>query len=457
MAYPSKIYIIYVIFMNDTNLLKFTKSQFKRFSKNFYSFFSIFSLQTLVQILFPPAMIFFWGIEKFGIWMFISAIPSTLAIFNINFSSASRSEMSINFENRNFLQVNKIFQNTFGLIIFNSLIFLIVWLLILSLDEMNFKILENSNYRDIKLIFFILAVSVHFLIINQIFYCGITYDGNVSSYNYNNLFFDTLSKICVPLSGFFTESLIYPAIIVSIVSFIKTIFLFVLYKNQNDKILNLSLSSFKLSISYKIFKLSMSYYLDNVSNLIKNNGSIIMLGLFFNPIIVGLISTMKTLFHFLPIRFLDILNNTIFYEFSKVFGAKKFNKLKKIFKMHLILSLFVLIFYLLISLMVGEFLYNFWTNNKFDFSFNLLFLIVAETFIFNIFNSIETLIKSINKFLESTIIKIIVSFLTLIITYIFLSKGYSFILYFVINLIASLTILIFISFFTTQTLKKYSE
>ena len=66
MAYPSKIYIIYVIFMNDTNLLKFTKSQFKRFSKNFYSFFSIFSLQTLVQILFPPAMIFFWGIEKFG-------------------------------------------------------------------------------------------------------------------------------------------------------------------------------------------------------------------------------------------------------------------------------------------------------------------------------------------------------------------------------------------------------
>ena len=105
------------------NILNISKYRLKSIYKNFLSFFSVFSTQTIIQILFPPAMIFAWGVEKFGIWILITTIPSVLTILNINFSSASRSEMSINFEKKNLIYINKIFQNTFCLVLFSSIFF----------------------------------------------------------------------------------------------------------------------------------------------------------------------------------------------------------------------------------------------------------------------------------------------------------------------------------------------
>ena len=103
-------------------ILNISKNRLKSINKNFVSFFSIFSTQTFIQIFFPPAMIFAWGVEKFGIWILITTIPSMLQIFNINFSSASRSEMSINLEKNNLVYIKKIFQNTFCLVLFNTVI-----------------------------------------------------------------------------------------------------------------------------------------------------------------------------------------------------------------------------------------------------------------------------------------------------------------------------------------------
>ena len=42
-------------------------------------------------------MIMFWGVENFGIWIFITAIPSTLSILNLNFSQAAKIEMTLNY------------------------------------------------------------------------------------------------------------------------------------------------------------------------------------------------------------------------------------------------------------------------------------------------------------------------------------------------------------------------
>ena len=42
-------------------------------------------------------MIMFWGVENFGIWIFITAIPSTFSILNLNFSQAAKIEMTLNY------------------------------------------------------------------------------------------------------------------------------------------------------------------------------------------------------------------------------------------------------------------------------------------------------------------------------------------------------------------------
>ncbi len=438
-------------------ILDFSKNSLKNINKNFFSFFSIFSSQTIIQILFPPAMIFVWGVKNFGIWILIISVFSMLKILNVNFSAASRSEMSINLEKKNFNYINKIFQNTFCLILLNTLFFLIIWLIIISFDQINLKTLDQIESQDVKIIFILIALSAHCSIFDQIFYCGIAYSGDASKYNYNILFFDTLLKILIPLLGLFSENLIYASLILFFISFCKTMFLYIIFKKQNKNRLNFKTNLFDKKVSIKIFRLSLSYQLDEISHIVRNSGIIILIGTFFSPTTVGLISTARTLFYFLPIRFLDIINSTLFLQFSKLFGKRDIISLKKFIKLHLILNILSLTIFCFVSVIFGKNIYEFWTNYKYGLSINLLILILIDAVMFNFFNSAETFIKSINKFFFSAAIKAILSISTIIISYFLFAKGSSILIFFIINIISSILILIFISFASFNILKKYRK
>ena len=433
--------------MKNTNFLSYTKLQYKRFTNNIISFFSVFSFQTIIQIIYPPAMLFTWGVENFGVWIFLSSIPTTLSIFNINVSFASRTEMSVNFEKKKYKEVKKIFCNSFFLVLFNMIIFSLISLSIFLIQDSNIEIFNNININNLDAIFLLIILAFYFTILDNFFFMGVTYTGNVSRYNYITLSYEVMLKILIPLSGIFFNDLIYPAIILLIVNFLKNLTLFVIYQN-NKKRLSLIFTNYDFKYIKFLFRLSLSFYFQNVSYIIKNNGILILSGFYFGPSIVGLITTTKTLFYYLPNRFLDILNSSLYYEYSKSFGQKKFNHLILIFKTQIKFTLLVLLFFILCSLTFGSTIYGFWLNYEYDLTFMLLFLIVMESFFFNLYNSIEVLIKAVNKFFKTTIVSLFFSLTTLFTTYMLFNMDYSFYFYFYINLLSSLSILIFVCYFT---------
>ena len=73
----------------------FNRIDVKRVTKNFVSELNSNLIRTVIQLGFPPLMIFIYGIEKFGIWIFLINIPYLISIFNINLNDASKIEMSI--------------------------------------------------------------------------------------------------------------------------------------------------------------------------------------------------------------------------------------------------------------------------------------------------------------------------------------------------------------------------
>ncbi|ARJ49529.1 hypothetical protein [Candidatus Pelagibacter sp. RS40] len=439
--------------MKNTNFLNYTKLQYKRFTNNIISFFSVFSFQTLIQIVYPPAMLFTWGVENFGVWLFLSSIPTTLSIFNINVSFASRTEMSVNFEKKKYIEVNKIFCNSFFLVLFNMIIFTLLSLGIFFIQDSNIEIFSNIDINNLDSILLLIILAFYFTILDNFFFIGVTYTGNVAIYNYITLSYEVMIKILIPLSGIFFSELIYPAIILLIINFLKNLTLFFIYRN-NKKKLSLIFSNYDFKYIKFLFRLSLSFYFQNVSNIIKNNGILILSGFYFGPSIVGLISTTKTLFYYLPNRFLDIFNSSLYYEYSKSFGQKKFNHLILIFKTQIKFTLLILLFYILCSLIFGKEIYGFWLNYEYDLTFMLLFLIVMESFFFNLYNSIEVLIKAVNKFFKTTMISLLFSLTTLFATYILFNMDYSFYFYFYINLMSSLFIFVFVCYFTYQYYKK---
>ena len=128
---------------------------------------------------------------------------------------------------------------------------------------------------------------------------------------------------------------------------------------------------------------------------------------------------------------------------------------KFFFKYHFLANIFSddSIYYFVVFF--GKFIYNYWTNNKYVLSNTLMFFIIADAVVFNSFNSLETFIKSINKFLYSASIKSSLSILTIILyTFALFTTGYSFLSYFVLNIISSIIIFNFYFVFNIQNFEQ---
>ena len=190
--------------------------------------------------------------------------------------------------------------------------------------------------------------------------------------------------------------------------------------------------------------ITLVYEQQNVlSYLIKNSFQIIILGIFFNAQIVGLVSTFRTLFYFVPIRVWGVINKVIFYELTKLYSNKKYNLLKKnYFDLIKVISMSGMLF-ILIAIFLGKFVYNLWINFSYNFDYFLLILIVFDVCIFALSHFMSIIARAINKFLDISLFTIFINLVILLVAYGLFINQQSYLFLFILNLIGSIIILIF--------------
>ena len=402
---------------------KFTASQVKRIKKNLFAKLTSEFFQILSQVLYPPLMILFWGIDKFGIWIFLMSLASMFTMFNFNFTEASLQEMSIYNQKKKFKKVNEIFQNTFGLIILNLLFLSTVILVYFIFFEIDFSITKDLNLGEAKIIFLIIIFSVFVDIYSSLLNIGIWYQGK--QYISVNILtsLEIISKLSIAISGLFFESLVYAAMLLVIFSVLKII-IFYYYFNLLNSHLKFSLKNFTKKKSYHLIKLSIGHFADLLAHTIKNSGLIVVIGIFFNANLVTYFSTAKTLFYFFPLRFFNVLTSVSLYEYAKVFAKKNIYNLKHNHKKHVLLVILTSFLFILISITAGPFLYKVWLVGKYEITLLVLTLIVFDVFLNNFRNSFAIILRSTNNMLNIGIIDLTISSLVILIYYYFFSIGY---------------------------------
>lgn len=423
--------------------LDFSKKEIIRVYKNFISLITINSSQTILQIFFPPLMIMIYGLENFGIWIFLTAVPSLLSILKFDLNVGAKTEMSIYFHKNNKKRVNEIFNNSIVLTLLFILLLVIIGFFIISSYDFNLDILKNIHSDDLRIILFCIFSTFYLHIFNGIFRTGITYQGKLYIITYIEVFFDLFTKILILILGLILHNLLFAFVILLFASIVKSVFyyLFFLKFNKSLEIFSFNLIS-KIQI-LRLLKLSIPYYFESFCNILKHSSQIIMIGIFFNAQAVGLISTTKTLFYFFPTRIWDIILKSIFYEFTKLYTEKKFNKLKNIYVKFLKLGLLFVIIYIFISLSIGKYVYNLWLNNSYNLDFNLLILIVLDLVFFISGTSVSFVNKSINKFFKITFFQTIINLIILVLSYFLFINQQSYYFLFLFNLIGSILFFIY--------------
>ena len=165
---------------------------------------------------------------------------------------------------------------------------------------------------------------------------------------------------------------------------------------------------------------------------------------------------MKTLFYFLPIRIWGIILRIINYEFTKLYAKKKFSKLKNIFINFIKLGLIFVVIYVSISLAFGEYVYNLWLNNAYNFEYYLLILIVFDSVFFISAYSIASINRSINKFFKISLVQFIINLAIILASYLFFINHQSYFFLFLFNLFGTIIFFIY-SFFYSLKLKIFTN
>ena len=436
--------------MNIPEIFKFyfSKEQNKRILKNLTSRIFLNISLTIVQILFPLLMIMIYGLENFGIWIFLTAIPSTLALLNFDLNAAAKTEMSIHFNQNNKNKVNEIFNNASVLTIIFITFLILITTLIINFYDFNLNILKNLQFNELKIILICIFLSFYLNIFNSIFKTGISYWGRLDIATYLESFFEFFTKLLIIISGLIFNGLLFASIALLIAGVFKLIVYYYFFLNYNRYLTLFSFRLFSKKEIIKLFKLSIPYYLDSVTNVFKHSFQIIILGIFFNSQIVGMVSTLKTLFYFLPIRAWGVITHSLFYEFINLYSRKKFDLLEKNYFKYIKFTAIFITLFLLASILFGEYIYNLWLNNSYNLDYHILLLIIFEVGLlyFGGF-SISIVNKSINKFFQISFVQIIININNHFnfLSYFFITKNHIIFL-FLFNLMGSILFMIYAAF-----------
>ena len=417
--------------------------------KNLISHSYVFLEKILIQIFFPLFMLTLWGSDNFNLWIFLFAIPSFFTIFQISISLPARNEMAILYRNKKINLLNKVYQNCNFIFLFNFLTLITLCSVYIFFNIDNPIINENIN-----IIFITLACTLISVYFAGPMYLALTYKGSYSVFNYLDIISNLLVALIVPISFYFLKNFDDAFYILLVVSILKLSIAYCLVDDHNiKKFFNYKYIDKK--ILKKIIKYSLGFNYEHVAVLIKGPGLIFLIGASNNLSLVGLITTLRTMFLYLPHGAYAIFFNTFLLEIIKFYKDNKYqNKFKSYYIKGLFLVLCSLSLFYLLSYFFGIYLYEFWLQGKFLASSELIMLIVIDSMLLIFGKFLSLPLQTINKFNYIGFFDLIFSLLTFVILF-YLNIFDNIILVYKIILIGSLINFILRSYLCFYSFKKF--
>ena len=416
------------------NLINKYRNTNKKLFNNSIAFFTTFFGQIGVQIIFPPLMILVWGIEYFGIIIYLIAIPSTLSFLIFNFTSSARQEMAKFHLKKKVEVVNKIYSNTVFLAFISYLLFIFSSLVFVSF----FKSEQLENYistQDFYNIIILLILSFSLGFFNDIHSLKISYMGVYHISKYVDIFFDILIKISIIIVGFIYKDIFYIFIFYFVINLLKTSCFY--YYNSKIKKISFDIKQINLSdIKNNIYK-AIPYYFIQLDEIFKTSFVTIIISSFFDFRIVALVSTIRTMFYFFPRRFFELIVELLQYDYVKLLMTKNFKKLVKLYKKQNLVILVLSLIFIIFSHFIGLKIFNIWTNNSFQIENKIFYFLIFDCFFFLMTSSIISFLKSINNFLSFSVVLIISQILLITTLYGLYNNGYDYGTFFALSLTVS--------------------
>ncbi|WP_370157937.1 lipopolysaccharide biosynthesis protein [Bradyrhizobium yuanmingense] len=339
------------------------QSSFRRLASTFGAQIYSQAVTVGIQLALVPVLLHYWGAERYGVWLLLSAIPIYLTFADFGFTMAAKNVMTIKVAGGDRSGALVTYQSIFMLL--NVVVAAILVILLLALPVIRVSTvfsLGPVSEGAAKTVLFLLAANVLLTQYLLLFASGLRCIGKPTEEVVwaasARLMEGAVTAAAAALGGDILAAAL--AIVVNRVAFNLATWTRLRFL---ERWLALGQRHASLDEARTLFHPSVSFMLVSIGQALTIQGPVLILGAIGSPMQVVIFSTARTLAR-LGTSAINMINFAFTPEYSRLFGMRKFQEFAKLVRFHLWTTLALAAIYVVTLSLTGQWIIAFWTVGK---------------------------------------------------------------------------------------------
>lgn len=337
----------------------------------------------IIQLVSVPIFLHYWGVQLYGEWLILTAIPAYFALSDVGFASVAANEMTMLVARGDRDKAIEVFQSTWVFIcIASAAIYILAVSAIYFLPITHMLKISLLPPSQVTLILMILVFHIMLGLQGGLFDAGYRCDGNYAiGVFWLNLLRLSESMAMIAVVTLDGTPLYCVLAFLGVRAIGYSMMRLILYKKSPW--IKFGVTHVKIATVKKLSSPAIAFMAYPLGNMLNIQGMVIAVSTILGPTYVVAFSTARTLSR-LAFQAIDKIKNTIWPEISAAFGAHDIALARTLHRQFFQLSSWLAVTLVVFLLIFGQKIYIFWTHGKvsFDYVFFALLLlgIVVNTF-----------------------------------------------------------------------------
>lgn len=370
-----------------------------------------------IQLISVPLFLHYWGVELYGEWLILSAIPAYLALSDIGFASVAANDMTMRVakgDRRGALEVYQsiwLFISGVSVLIGGVLAALIYALPVNAEFSIN-HIGEVQTQQVLIVLVLHVLVGLQGGVLNAAFRAA-------GRYAYGTAMSNTvrLAEWAVSILSLLFGGGVMAVAALALATRATGLLLLWFALRQQEPWLHLGTKAATIKQVRNLFKPAVAFMAFPFGLALSLQGMVLIVGMTLGSAAVVIFSAYRTLTRLL-VQIITMLNQAIWPEISTAYGANQINLVKKIHRKGSTITFWLAICAVATIGLSGEWIISYWTRNAFESDNILLIALLGGSFISVLWQTSWVLLMAINKhekisivFIASTATALICSWL----------------------------------------------
>jgi O-antigen/teichoic acid export membrane protein len=334
----------------------------------------------VIQLVSVPLYLHYWGVELYGEWLILSAIPAYLALSDIGFASAAANEMTIKYAQGDRKGVLRVYQSIWLFISsISALVGCVLALIIYAVPlTTQFSISHISEYHTkLVLAFFVLYVLLGLQgnVLNAAFRSAGKYAYGTASGNTVRLAEWAASILIIVMGGDVVD-----VAVATLAT--RLIGMMILWRVLNRQVNWLYFGNKAASLQQirDLFKPAIAFMAFPLGLAIGLQGMVLIIGVLLGPAAVVIFSAYRTITRLL-VQLTTMMNHAAWPEISAAYGGKDLDLIRRLHRKGAAMTLIVALCALPFLGFLGEWFVGIWTHHAFEQNHLLFAFLLASGFL----------------------------------------------------------------------------